>query len=355
MKSTSRTISSVKNEIYNLVGDEYTLLSNSYKNNSIKLKFKHSNCGFEFEMSLRNFLNGQRCPECAKKKRIDSATRNRKTIESIKNELYKLTGDEYIFLSTNYTNNKEKVKFKHNICGHEFEMKLNNFLNGQRCPKCAREEDKKRLLENYQKGISAIKTKYAKKQDTFKKEIFKLVKDEYSLKSEYHNCKEKVLFTHNICNNDFLMTPNHFLDGRRCPFCNESKGEKLISNILTEGNINFTSQKTFENCKNINLLKFDFFINEKILVEYDGEFHFKDIFKDGSLKLTKQRDSIKNKYCRENKIPLLRIPFWEFDRIPEIMNSLNEFIKDDFSYTSFEKWRRSLKIKSFTSYKNKKK
>ena len=34
----------------------------------------------------------------------------------------------------------------------------------------------------------------------------------------------------------------------------------------------------------------------------------------------KQRDEIKNKYCDQNEIQLLRIPYWEFNNIDIILN-----------------------------------
>ena len=33
----------------------------------------------------------------------------------------------------------------------------------------------------------------------------------------------------------------------------------------------------------------------------------------------KIRDEIKNKYCKQNNINLLRIPYWEFDNIENII------------------------------------
>ena len=55
-------------------------------------------------------------------------------------------------------------------------------------------------------------------------------------------------------------------------------------------------------------LPFDFYINDKYIVEYDGEQHFKntkffDFYK------CKKHDLIKNKYCFDNNIPLIRIPY----------------------------------------------
>ena len=36
-------------------------------------------------------------------------------------------------------------------------------------------------------------------------------------------------------------------------------------------------------------------------------------------KKTKLHDRIKNDYCFDNNIPLLRIPYWDFENIEEIL------------------------------------
>lgn len=105
--------------------------------------------------------------------------------------------------------------------------------------------------------------------------------------------------------------------------CLRSKGEAKIKKILSENNIPFTSQKTFSTCVSPNNvpLRFDFYINDKYLLEYDGEQHFfpgneksgwnsKDNFE-----LRKKYDEIKNKWCIDNNIPLIRIPYTKLDSL----------------------------------------
>lgn len=56
-----------------------------------------------------------------------------------------------------------------------------------------------------------------------------------------------------------------------------SLGEKTIKELLIENNINFCREATFGTClfPNTNYpAKFDFFINGKYLIEYDGKQHF---------------------------------------------------------------------------------
>lgn len=102
-----------------------------------------------------------------------------------------------------------------------------------------------------------------------------------------------------------------------CGCLGKSYGEHLIEEYLDSQNIKYKKQYTFDDCKYIGTLKFDFAIldennNPKLLIEYDGMQHFKEVpyfgGKEG-LNSTKARDEAKNRYCVDNKIPLLRLPY----------------------------------------------
>jgi len=59
-----------------------------------------------------------------------------------------------------------------------------------------------------------------------------------------------------------------------------------------------------------------------MLIEYDGIQHFKPIKYFGGeekFKFQQKTDFIKNEYCKNNNIKLLRIPYWEFDNIKLIL------------------------------------
>lgn len=105
----------------------------------------------------------------------------------------------------------------------------------------------------------------------------------------------------------------------RCPEgCHDdtiSHGANKIDEYLTNAGEDFAKEKRFPDCKSVYPLPFDFavYVNGSIaLIEYDGRQHFEPIeFYGGEerLKGTQERDEIKNAYCRENNIPLLRIPY----------------------------------------------
>ena len=84
---------------------------------------------------------------------------------------------------------------------------------------------------------------------------------------------------------------------------------------MQENNIPFTTEKVFTDCRfpDTNCVaRFDFWVDNKYLIEFDGEQHFyntaSNFFKD-SLEKTQARDQFKNTYCKEHNIPLKRIPY----------------------------------------------
>jgi hypothetical protein len=52
-------------QVYDLVGDEYTVLE-QYQRTATKLSMKHNSCGEPFMVRPADFLRGTRCPRCIK-------------------------------------------------------------------------------------------------------------------------------------------------------------------------------------------------------------------------------------------------------------------------------------------------
>ena len=114
-----------------------------------------------------------------------------------------------------------------------------------------------------------------------------------------------------------------------------SRGEAKISKMLRDNNICFEQQKTFENCRfndSKSLARFDFWIDNKYLLEYDGDLHY--VSKDCGwnnkqlLETTKQHDKFKNEWCKRNNIPLIRIPYTIYNKltIQDIMLETSAFV-----------------------------
>lgn len=105
--------------------------------------------------------------------------------------------------------------------------------------------------------------------------------------------------------------------GEGCPRCNKNKGEESVRRFLTEKGIEFEEQKTFDGCEYKRPLKFDFYLPKyNLCIESDGNVHSDKINWNGKLtneqmeeklKLNQHRDNIKNEYCKNNGIGLLRV------------------------------------------------
>ena len=101
-----------------------------------------------------------------------------------------------------------------------------------------------------------------------------------------------------------------------------SLGESVISQILKINNIYFETEKTFDNCRfedSKKLAKFDFWVENKYIIEFDGEQHF-NYRNNGWNTLehyqrTQIRDNYKNEWCKINNIPLIRIPYTHLDNL----------------------------------------
>lgn len=99
--------------------------------------------------------------------------------------------------------------------------------------------------------------------------------------------------------------------------CINSINESKIAQILDNLKISYKTQYRFKNLtstgRECDQLMFDFaiFNNNKLiyLIEYDGIQHFEEGHFHNSLEKTRKNDLIKNKYCFDNNILIIRIPY----------------------------------------------
>lgn len=243
----------------------------------------------------------------------------RKTTEEYKQNVYNLVGDEYNVLGE-YINNKTKIKMFHNICKKPVFIAPSDFLSGRRCSEC-------------QSKIAGMKLKNTYEEVKEYVESF----DGYILLSDtYIDAKEKLRIK---CPKGHIFNPsyNSFKNGSRCPKCNESKGEKKISDYLDINNVIHLPQYKFKNCKNKRPLPFDEAVfddygNLLFLIEYDGEQHYRPWNAFGKergekkFKIIQHHDSIKTNYCIANNIKLVRIPYWDFNNIETILTKELSFL-----------------------------
>jgi len=262
-------------------GDRYDYSKVAYEHAKRKVSIicpKHG----EFRQTPDNHLQGNNCPKCVGKSM---------TNEDILIKFNETHSNKYDYSNVYYVNGKTKVKI---ICPEHGEFKQLPYphINGQGCPRCFGLNKTNEIFINDSKLIHGDRYDYSK--------------------IEYINNKCKVIIK---CpeHGEFKQTPNMHLQGNGCPTCKESVGEKLVRGYLICNNINFSPQHSFNECKNVCALPFDFYLPEyNVCIEYDGIQHFKPISFFGGIggfNNRKRNDNIKNRFCENNNIDLLRIPY----------------------------------------------
>lgn len=283
-------------------------LEENYINAQTKMKFECS-CGSIFYRTFSKLKQGYiKCQQCSGRVVWD--------IESIKNYVEE-KGLE--LLSEEYRGAKYALKFRCK-CGTEFERSWNNFYSKKThcCPNCSRVE----VAESQKLDFTVIE-EFCRDNNM----------EVLSKKEDYKNSSTKLLFKCS-CGKTFERNWSDMGHNQPCcPTCSrkQSKGERIIGEILNNNGVNFKQEYKIEGCKLIFPLPFDFAIfddknNLTFLIEYDGAQHFREAGFGRNEKQRKEdfakiviRDAIKNSYCEDNNIFLLRIPFFKENETEEIV------------------------------------
>lgn len=302
-------------EVNSILGSDYIVLSN-YINGTTKVKVKHICNSFttnEYWVRPNSMLTGSGCAVCSRKKNNDL---KRKSQTKFEQEVFNLLGDSYSVLG-NYINSSTKITMRHNSfhCNkHVWDVLPFNILSKHcKCPACEDIKNRERLT---------------KTDEQFKNEIYQKVGNSYTFLEDYkgYNTPLKVIHHSNKCNNyTYSVSPEVFLQGTRCPKCSNSKGEAMVSEILDKYKIDYKEQQYFYTDDNKRCIM-DFVIYAGLTplfgIEFDGKQHFTPVDfwgGDSTFKLQRERDSRKNKLFKDNGLPLLRIPYWDYKNIESII------------------------------------
>ncbi len=221
-------------------------------------------------------------------------------------------GDKFEYLSP-YINKRSKINIKCNKCLNIFYQRADSHLEGRGCKNCA------------YKNNPVNQLKYSISE--FEEKCNRFHKFKYEYFQDFSGVHNKIKILCKKHNNIFYQFGYaHLNKGQGCPKCNISKGEEKISECLKNNNIEFISQKTFDDCKNIYKLSFDFYLPQyNTCIEFDGQQHFISVdYFGGDVGLEKRiaNDTIKNNYCKINNIILIRIKWNEIDNILSIINNI---------------------------------
>lgn len=283
------------------------LLEKEFVNERQPMKYRCRRCGYEATKDVAHLKRDQGCKRCANR---ETAEKRRFTIEKIREFLNKR---EWKLHSTEYRKNSDKIIVE---CekGHSIDVTFMSLRAGAGCRVCSGR---------------AVPT-FEQRTEIFHNLGLELLTEEYDGAHIPIPCRCVK------CNKETQRSWTMARQGYGCHMCFPlSKGEGAIARFLDKVECEYTRQYKTEECKNIKPLPFDFAIfdctREKLmaLIEFDGAQHRMPIEyfggEEGFL-YRKTNDDIKNRFCENKNIPLLRIHDTEIDDVEEIVSGFLEEI-----------------------------
>lgn len=261
-----------------------------------------------------HFYNKNGCNKCGD---AQKSLKQLKSQEVYIAQVAAVHGDSYDYSETVY---KGDQKYLTIICHDhgEFSQRADHHLSGSGCTDCRDErfaEERAYSFEdffNIANDMHLGKYKYLKKTWKGYDELITIICPDHK-------------------HGEFDQVARYHARGSGCTNCKQSKGEREVERFLISHNIKFLKQAKFKDCKDKRELPFDFWIPSlNALIEYDGEQHHRErkegIFK-GKFEIIKRRDKIKNEFCKNQNIHLLRIKYQKKkSHFKDIKVELNNFL-----------------------------
>lgn len=289
------------------------------KNTNSLVEIQCDYCGSITKTNYRNFLKGRKsiskdsCTHCVGKKCAEITINKRRTdyyerlLEMCEQKGYQLlTNKEEI------VNNKTYIRYRCHTHG-EHSMRILNFLFGKGCPDCQHNNARDRFKFNKDEILRKISDCGGE-----------LLNPEDYINNSRRNLKVKCPSCGNVFNTSLVLFTQH--GGQVCNKCksSESIGEMRIRTYLEEKGLKFIQEHWFRDCRDIKPLPFDFYVPERnMVIEFDGRQHFEDTgYFSYGIEKTQEHDKIKNQYCKDNGIDLIRIPYTQINHIDEILSKV---------------------------------
>ena len=294
MNYTKRGVQLSNEEFDKKIADSPFKRVGQYINTGTSIELECKKCGKHYKQKPKEFKRLS-CRICQRKKSY---------IEYL-NEL------DITILEKHY-NMKSKLKHKCLKCDEVFINSPRNIkrLTNNPCPNCS---TFRMNLEEYKERLPI---------------------DIECLSDTFLGTQRKILHRCLTCKHEWDIKPGRILYNKTgCPICKSSKGERNINNLLISHGIEYIREYGIH--VNGNSYRFDFYLpKENILIEYDGIQHFEtnEYFGgDEGFEIIKQSDNIKNQYCIDNNIDLIRINYKDdYDSILSKMSHiLSEYDKVD--------------------------
>lgn len=292
--------------------------------NRVKVEVECDICHKHFKKEYYRYIDsnnngGDYCNKCKGIKTSETTKNNNK--ENLWNRInYACEKMNYKLISSYDDINgcKGKIKYECKIHGVK-ESDIRNFINLHGCNECGYIQGKTKTRSDINKIIQVI--------ESVNNNIL-LNPNDY-INAHTRNLKIKC----GICSDgEFITCFNNYKKGQNmCEKCSRSmsKNERRIEKFLKSLNIEYIYEKTFQDCKDKKVLPFDFYLPQyNLCIEFDGEQHFNDHMYSTystipyvNLEYTQKHDKIKNEYCANNNINLLRIPYYKENHIEEMIEN----------------------------------
>jgi hypothetical protein len=282
---------------------DYSLVEYKGVKNKVKIKCSESHV---FEQTPNDHLNGHGCKICS-----GWGLMSENPNEFI-NRADKIHNNKYDYSKTKYIEHSTPLVITCKIHG-DFKMApKEHIIKKAGCQKCSMIVSTKKRTWDLEKFIIKAKEIHGNNYD-YSESIYIKAYKKLNIKCKIHGL--------------FSQTPKEHINQKHgCPICSSSKGEKKVEKWLRENNINFIPQHKFNDCKNKRKLPFDFYLPDfNTVIEYHGEQHYKKIpffeNRSGGLKGLKERDKLKEKFCKLNNISYIKISYKEFENLENILKS----------------------------------
>ncbi|MBC5688233.1 hypothetical protein H8S37_04725 [Mediterraneibacter sp. NSJ-55] len=280
-------------------------------------------CNRQYILEYRDYLKNIKrnnkkfhCFICGNRKHIKninhSTSKNKLSVDEVIKRIESKNKNKLLNPEDYKNQNTSNLKVLCGSCGSEFLTSLSSIKNGDgACLKCANKktsEKQKLSSEEVKRRIDAVNNNKLLNPKDYR--------DNHTpnLKIKCGDCGE--IYVTTLANYEYNQKI-------RCDKCSQriSVPERKVMELLNFYSINYKYNYRFSDCKGKNrALPFDFWIEDlNTIIETDGRHHYHSVWGEEHFQRTKLYDGIKDKYCKNKNIQLIRIPYWEFDNIEDIL------------------------------------
>lgn len=331
----------------------------------------------KFMQTPHSHLRGRMCIKCGYIKTGEAQTLS---LEDFISKAKEAHGDLYDYSDAVYVDSRTKISIKCKIHGLYRQNPMDHLSNTCGCPKCGWEQISEKMSLTQEEFIKRAIELYGEGKYDYSRVLYNGATNKVEIGCPRHNffwqwpfiflrgygctlcarekkiseydCVSRFIKVHGnlydysevkyvksnekviiICkvHGKFLKSPRAHIEGQICPVCSGSYGELAMRKWFDENNIEYIPQYKYSNLRGSKNkpLRFDFYIPIlNLLLEFDGEQHFRPVCFNGMSKekamnnfnKVQRLDGLKNEYCKIYNIPILRVSYKDFKKIPEILS-----------------------------------